>query len=288
VTGDGRADLVYGRIIDAITVRWYVRPSSGNAFGGVTTWAADGGDAGDIFRLGDIDGDGRADLVFGRPLDATTVKWYVRKSSGVAFDEVATVLSEDAGSEGMLFLLGDVTGGGTADLVAVTRGDNSWFPRVYHSDGSHFTLLAQGHQDGFSGTPDYLLLGDVDADGRADVMSGVVNSDTDVDWFVTTSTGCTLRTLNNTRPPIQVEDCFGSAAKWSDGTGDAGDSFRLADVDGDDRSDLIFARPRGITSLVNAPDPTLVRWYGRTSTGTGFHPVTTLAADATDDGDIVP
>ena len=44
----------------------------------------------------------------------------------------------------------------------------------------------------------------------------------------------------------------------------------------------------GLTSLVNAPDPTSIRWDPRTSSGTGFRAVATLATDATDDGDIVP
>ena len=75
---------------------------------------------------------------------------------------------------------------------------------------------------------------------------------------------------------------------WSVGTGVAGDLFRLADVDGDERAVLIFARPRGMTSLTDPPDLTSIRWYGRRATGTGFHAVTTLATDASDEGDIVP
>jgi hypothetical protein len=287
VTGDGQADLVYARIIDAATVRWYVRASSGAGFGNVATWAQDAGDAGDIFRLGDVDGDGRADLVYGRPLDVATIKWYVRTSSGNDFG-ANVVWIEDAGAEGTFFLVGDVTGEGNADLITASRGANGWDARVYHSNGAAFLLMAPNHQDSFLGAPDHLLLGDVDDDGRADLVSGKVNSDTDVDWFVAKSTGCILRALGQHWPPIQTEDCFGGPSKWSDGTGDAGDFFRLADIDGDRRSDLIFARPRGVTDLTDPPDPTWIRWHGRRSTGTGFHPVVTLATDASDDGDIVP
>jgi hypothetical protein len=287
VTGDGQADLVSARIVDAATVRWYVRASQGNGFGAATTWTTDAGDPGDIFRLGDVNGDGRVDLVFGRPMDATTVKWHVRLSSGSGFDP-STVWSEDAGAEGSHFLLGDVTGDGSADLVVASRSLTGWYPRVYRSNGDRFFLRTQAHADSFSGTVDYLLLGDVDADGRADLMTGKVYSDTDVDWHVAKSLGCTVGWNANTVPGTETEDCFDIARKWSDGTGDAGDLFRLADVDGDGRGDLIFARPRGLTSLVNAPDPTSIRWYYRTSSGTAFHAIATLATDATDDGDIVP
>jgi hypothetical protein len=72
------------------------------------------------------------------------------------------------------------------------------------------------------------------------------------------------------------------------GAGDAGDLFRLGDGNGDGRVDLFYARPRGITSLTSMPDLTWVQWYGRMSTGSLFGAYTVWAADAADDGDIVP
>ena len=59
--------------------------------------------AGDTFRLADVNNDGRADLVYGRALDSTSVRWFVRKSNGSAFGNFST-WAPDAGDEGDYFL----------------------------------------------------------------------------------------------------------------------------------------------------------------------------------------
>lgn len=276
VTGDGRVDLVYGRIAGASTVRWYVRAATNSSFGAATTWVSDAGDAGDIFRLADVTGDGRADLVYGRPLP-DGVKWYVRPSTGAAFGDVSVWL-DDAGDEAGLFLLGDVTADGTADLVRFdkTRGGAANDNVVtYHSDGASFRFSRLDLVP--TSNPDYVLLGDADGDQRADLVTGRVLSNTDVDWYV--------------RPSDCLElfvECFPDGSKWVDGAGDAGDLFRLGDGDGDGRVDLFYGRPIGMTSLINAPDPTQIRWYGRLSTGAAFGAYATWATDAGDEGDMFP
>ena len=71
--GDGDADLVYGRALSDRTVKWYFRPSNHDAFGALQVWGDDAGNAGDLFRLGDGDGDGRLDLFYGRPTGMTSL-----------------------------------------------------------------------------------------------------------------------------------------------------------------------------------------------------------------------
>jgi hypothetical protein len=116
VNNDGRADLVYGRIEASKQVTWFVRLSDGSNFGGFSTWADDAGDAGDSFRLADVNNDGRADLVYGRPLDSKTVRWFVRKSNGSSFGNFST-WADDAGDIGDLFYVADVDHDKKADLV---------------------------------------------------------------------------------------------------------------------------------------------------------------------------
>jgi hypothetical protein len=280
VTGDGRADLVFGRIVNATTVRWYVKPSSGTSFGTTAAWATDAGDAGDIFRLGDVDADGRADLVYGRPFSASQVTWYVRLSTGTAFGPFTT-WRDEAGSNSDLFFLADVTGDGRNDLVACDRTLLGSRARVYRSTGTGFafegddTLLSFTHYD-------YVLMGDVDGDGEADLIGGTVNSSTDVDWRVFESKGCSGGIFGFG----ECFDLFGDT--WANGAGDAGDLFRLGDGNGDGRADLFYARPIGMTSLTAAPDLTRIRWFGRLSSGSLFDPYTVWANDAGDEGDIFP
>jgi hypothetical protein len=104
-------------------------------------WAADAGDAGDTFRLANVNDDGRADLVYGRALNSTTVRWFVRKSNGSGFRSFST-WADDAGNVGDLFFLADVDKDGDTDLVylrAVSSRQVKWWVR--RSDGSKFGSL---------------------------------------------------------------------------------------------------------------------------------------------------
>ncbi|MEA2490317.1 MAG: hypothetical protein QOH21_2109 [Acidobacteriota bacterium] len=109
--GDGKVDLMYGRVNSSFGVTWFFRPSTGSDFGTVHTWAGDAGDAGDLFRVGDTTGDGKVDLMYGRSLgmtsltatpDLTSVRWFGRSSLGNNFSSFST-WADDAGNEGDCF-----------------------------------------------------------------------------------------------------------------------------------------------------------------------------------------
>ncbi|MBV8516194.1 MAG: VCBS repeat-containing protein [Acidobacteria bacterium] len=271
VNNDGRADLVYGRIEATNQVTWFVRLSNGSGFGDFTTWAEDAGDSGDIFRLADVNNDGRADLVYGRPLDENTVRWFVRKSNGSSFGNFTT-WAEDAGDVGDLFFVADVDKDKKADLVyarAVSPTEVTWFVR--RSDGTKFGKLETWNTDA-GNDGDLLYVGDANGDGKADLVYGRVNSSFGVTWFFRPSTGSS----------------FGNVTTWANDAGDAGDLFRLGDTTGDGKLDLLYGRPLGMASLTATPDLTLVRWFGRSSLGTSFSDFSIWANDAGDEGDCFP
>jgi hypothetical protein len=271
VSGDGRADLVYGQLVSATQVRWYVRTAnSSGILSNASIWRDDAGDVGDIFRLGDVDGDGRDDLVYGRPITSTTVRWYARLSNGTGFGDFTTWRS-DAGDEGDLFFLGDVDDDGDADLVygeIVSDSQVRWYARM--SNGSGFGARETWREDaGDRGDLFYIVpVGDADAD----LVYGRIDSDTVIRWYVRGSTG----------------SAFGDLATWAGDAGDAGDLMRLGDGNGDGMADLLYGRPVGMTSLSEAPDLTQVTWYGRLSEGDGFGDYTTWSSNAGDEGDIFP
>jgi FG-GAP-like repeat len=271
VDKDGRADLVIGRIVAPMQVTWWVRTSNGSSFDPYSEWAGDAGDAGDIFRLADVNKDGRADLVYGRSLGPGIVRWFVRKSDGSNFGSVSTWAS-DAGDVGDLFFVADVDNDKRADLVyarAVSPTQVKWFVR--RSDGSKFGSLETWHADaGDKG--DLLYVGNVNGLGGADLVYGRVKSSFGVTWRFHPSTGFD----------------FGAVETWANDAGDAGDLFRLGDGTGDGQLDLIYGRPLGLTSLTATPNPASIRWYGRSSQGTSFSAVSTWASDAGDEGDCFP
>lgn len=114
---------------------------------------------------GDLDGDGRDDVVATR---GTTLEAYLNRGTALTIGVGHTF---DVGAPSLL-AIGDVDGDGRGDLITVTPGD----------DGSTRLVLAPGDGlGGFSPTPPLplagqargLIVADLDDDGRADVAVAV-------------------------------------------------------------------------------------------------------------------
>jgi len=279
VTGDGRDDLVVGEIPDAATVVWTVRKSTGGKFGLPEAWSADAGRLGDRFRLGDIDGDGDADLLYGRADSATPsspLDWYVALSSGSAFG-AETPIGNNLGVEDDVTMIGDVNGDGMDDLVTIARGAPP-LADVYLSNGVAMTIGTTDELlNGVLGNPDLWMLADVNGDGDDDLAAGTVLNASTVRWEVSLSEG-----------ECAILGCFEGATTWNANAGNAGDLFRLGFGPGDPRADLFYGRAIGQDSLVTPVDTTLLRWFARESSGSVFGVDTVYAPDAGAEGWFVP
>jgi hypothetical protein len=165
----------------------------------------------------DVDGDGYAD---GVARSRTNGDVTVRRSTGSAFVAAAGGAWSTGWSSGFDLAFADLTGDDLADLVARDRTNGDVW--VLPSTGSAFTpaaLWSYGWTTGYR-----LLFADVTGDGRADLVAqyvGPTPSQTG-DVYVAPSTG----------------SAFVFSGRWSYGWS-AGYELQLADVDGDDRADLV-------------------------------------------------
>ncbi len=282
VTGNGNADLVIGKQISATTIKWRVRESSGTSFGSSSVWRSDGGDVGDVFRLGDVNGDGLLDLIAGHPVDPAAIfgwRWEVYLSNGSGFDAPSAIILSLATELVTDWLVADATGDGQDDLIAVHRTDPETNVRIFASTGTSFN-----HQDGTNFHPvfesiEYLHAGDTNGDGFADMIFGDVVDDTTVDWYVA---------VRNPACIPGLIDCFFSMTAWRLDGSSAGDETHVGDGNDDGLIDLFYGRAVGLDSLITPPDRDPIKWRARLSSGSDFGTPSVWAEDAASDGWLVP
>jgi hypothetical protein len=197
--------------------------------------------------------------------------WQVARSDGRAFAE--PLRSRDERSCGAdADLLGDVTGDGRADAVAVWAATGEWWvaPALGPAgDGDgRFGSLARWATGAGKGATRYLL-GDVTGDGRADAVAFFDGSG---EWWVA--------------PALPTGSGFGAAALWKSGHGSGSTAQLLGDVTGDGRADaVVFFDGTGSWWVAPAlPTGNGFGAYSLWKSGHGSGSAAQLLGDVTGDG----
>jgi endonuclease/exonuclease/phosphatase family metal-dependent hydrolase len=216
VDGDGTPDLVLWR---ASTGYWHVLQSSTRYAASSARTVHWGSRAlGDIPLVGDLDGDGRADLITWRA--STGEFFWLTSSSGYSGPGASRQWGH--GRLGDVPVVGDVDGDGRSDL-AVWRPSTGWWYWLTSST-NYSTMAGSTRQFGSGSVGDMPMTADMDGDGRDDLV--VWRATTGVwYWLSSSSSGLGMR-------------------QW--GARIYGDRPLLGDVDGDGRADItVFRDPTG-------------------------------------------
>ena len=161
--GDRRMDLIVWR---ASTGTWHWLTSASGydyAAAGAKQWGNQA--AGDVPKAGDVDGDGRADLIVWRAPSGT---WFwLTSSTGYDYD-AAGVKQWGNQSLGDTPLVADIDGDRRADLIVWRAPEGTWYWLTSASGYSHATYGAR--QWGNQSQGDVPLTPDLDGDGKADLV----------------------------------------------------------------------------------------------------------------------
>jgi hypothetical protein len=237
--GDGKPDLAvvnYG----ANTVSVFRNTStSGTITSGSFATKVDfaTGTGANSVTIGDIDGDGKQDLVTANYSGNTVSVFRNTSSSGsITAGSFATKVDFATGTAPSSAAIGDIDGDGKPDLATANNSGNT--VSVFRNTGSSGSITTSSFAakvDFVTGsTPVNVAIGDLDGDGKPDLATANYTGNT-VSVFRNTSTSGSITT--------------GSfAAKVDFATGSNPNSVAIGDIDGDGKPDLAVANS-GTTSV---------------------------------------
>lgn len=228
--GDGQLDLVVANQSDN-TLSVYRNVSTGGAIDFATSVDFTTGSSPYAIAIGDLDGDGKSELIVAnRTGDNVSVLRNTSVSGTIDANSFASKVDFTVGSSPYAVAIGDLDGDSKVDLVVANRGDNTVSTLINSSmtgviDASSFAEKV----DHSTGTrPNFVALGDLDGDGKADLAITNISQQT-VSVMRNTSTGAGAISYS------RVDYTTGSSPA----------SVAIVDMDGDGKPDLAVANRSG-------------------------------------------
>jgi hypothetical protein len=174
--GDGKPDIATANAYPGNSVTVITRKSDGSGWNAPTTAGVTDMNPRCV-AIGDLNGDGRPDLVTSNVNDGTSpgsLTVITRKSDGSGWD--APVKISLAQIEPYSVAIGDLNGDGKADLVTANIGSTSVTVIARKSDGSGWATPEEIPGTGLE--PWSVAIGDLDGDGQPDIATVDQSGDT--------------------------------------------------------------------------------------------------------------
>ncbi len=256
VDGDGKTDLIHFTNNPGNLITWLsngdgtfrtVRDTSG-----ADTCLLECG----AWAVGDVNGDGRADLIHGTDNPGNFITWL---SNGDGTYDVVSYISRDDTCMGCgTWSFGDVNGDGNTDLLHITNGPGLVITWLSNGDGTYTVERYSSTADTCLADPDcgggsWFLVGDVNGDGRADLLHITRNPGNVISWL--SNGDGTYHVVSYTS---RDDTCLVECGVWT-----------VGDVNGDGKTDLIHITTNPgqiITWLARGSYGDLLTW---TSNGFG-------------------
>lgn len=217
--------------------------------------------------IGDIDGDGKPDLVVMNPF-SNTVSSVLRNTSISGTVSFSPRVDFTTGVQPRSVSIGEIDGDGKPDLVVANALSNTL--SILRNISTSGTISLSPKVDFATGTgPLTTDIGDLDGDGKPDLA--VANSNDN-----------TMSVLRNTSTPGTVS--FSTKVDFITGVGPS--SVSIGDLDGDDNPDLAVANIIGNTVSIfrNISTSSTISFSPKVDFTTGTRPQTLCIGDIDGDG----
>jgi hypothetical protein len=227
--GDGKPDLAVSNYASGTVSVYRNTSTSGSIGSGSFATKQDFATATNpgLLAIGDLDVDGKPDLIVANGLDNTvSVLRNTSTSGSIGSGSFAAKQDFTTGTNARFVAIGDLDGDGKPDLAVVNSGSNTIsILRNTSTIGNIGSGSFAAKQDFATGSgPNSLAIGDLDGDGKADLA-------------VTNGTSTTVSLYRNTSTSGSITS--GSFATKVDFTTEASPiSVAIGDVDGDGKLDL--------------------------------------------------
>ncbi len=216
--------------------------------------------------IGDLDGDGKADLVVPNGFSNSVSVFRNTGNSGTV--NYAVKIDFPTGTNPYSVAIGDLDGDGKADLAAANGNSNTI--SVFLNTGSKGAVSYATKMDFPAGTSPYsVAIGDLDGDGKADLA--VVNS-----------AGNSVSVLRNT----SSRDMISYATKVDFATGLFPTNVAIGDLDGDGKVDLAVANygDNTVSVLRNTSSIGAIGYAAKVDFVVGTYPNSVAIGDLNGDG----